>query len=181
MPAVYELFVLTKNSLSTAAVKTLMRSTGRTILSGSQSLDGASSSRGSGSAADASTSTSSSTSSIPSGVIMDVKYFGEQNLAYTIRRPGERHASALMWQMTFGCTGDRVAEVERGLRLDEGVVRWQVVRRRYPYGEGVKLSSFKVAERARAMWAEEGERGRERDGEGERETERERERGGAEA
>lgn len=147
----YELFVLTKNSLSTAALKTLMRNTGRVILSSSSE-----SSLGARSELEASTASTSATAVPPStpalgGVIMDVKYFGEQNLAYTIRRPGERHASALLWQMTFGCEAGRVAEVERGLRLDDGVVRWQVLRRRYPYGEGARMSSYKVAEKAREL------------------------------
>ena len=87
------------------------------------------------------------------GVITDVKSFGEKKLAYCIRRPGERHSTALLWQMTFASGPETVAEIERGLRLDEGVVRWTVLKRlqkeRLP-------SSYRVAELARSHGVEVG-------------------------
>lgn len=158
MPAVYELFVLAKNSMSAAQLKTLMQSTGRAILHAGDAIpsapmfrgsndSGASSSNSASPASDSSAATEESLR----GVIMDIKYFGEQDLAYTIRRPGERHSSALVWQMTFGSEGSRLKEIERGLRLDEGVIRWSLLKRAYPYGEDVRMTSYKVAERAREL------------------------------
>ena len=158
MPAVYELFVLAKNSLSTAQIKTLMQSTGRAILHAGDVIPGApmfraSNVSGASSSTPASPASGSSkaTDESPRGVIMDIKYFGEQDLAYTIRRPGERHSSALVWQMTFGSEGSRLKEIERGLRLDEGVIRWSLLKRSYPYGDDVRMTSYKVAERAREL------------------------------
>lgn len=171
MPAVYELFVLAKNSLSTAQLKTLMQNTGRIILHAGDAIPSAPSARGSaastaspeskvsgGSPSSSGPSAASASSSATPyrGVIMDVKYFGEQDLAYTIRRPGERHASALIWQMTFGCDGSRLQEIERSLRLDEGVIRWSVLKRAYPFGDDVRMTSYKVAQRARELAAAEG-------------------------
>ncbi|WPT10673.1 37S ribosomal protein MRP17 [Picochlorum sp. SENEW3] len=77
------------------------------------------------------------------GIITDVKSFGEQRLAYVIRRPGERYATASMWQMTFASGSDVVSEVEHGLRLDEGVIRWAVLKRRKD-GEALP-TSYKIA------------------------------------
>lgn len=161
MPAVYELFVLAKNSLSTAQLKTLMQSTGRAILHAGDVIPSvptlrASNESGASSSNTASpvSGTSASTDESLRGVIMDIKYFGEQDLAYTIRRPGERHSSALVWQMTFGSDGSRLKEIERGLRLDEGVIRWNLLKRAYPYGDDVRMTSHKVAARARELAAQ---------------------------
>jgi ribosomal protein S6 len=161
MPAVYELFVLAKNSLSTAQLKTLMQNTGRAILHASDAIPSAPMSRASndsaaspGTPVSSAPSSSAATDGSPRGVIMDIKYFGEQDLAYTIRRPGERHSSALVWQMTFGSEGSRLKEIERGLRLDEGVIRWSLLKRSYPYGDDVRVTSYKVAERARELAAQ---------------------------
>lgn len=77
------------------------------------------------------------------GIITDVKAFGEQRLAYVVRRPGERHATASIWQMTFASGPDVVSEVEHGLRLDEGVIRWAVLKRRKD-GEALP-TSYRVA------------------------------------
>jgi ribosomal protein S6 len=142
MPVVYELFVLAKNSLSTSALKTLMRNTGRVILNAPAS---------STDEVPSPSPRSSSTGEQSQGVIMDVKCFGEQDLAYTIRRPGERHSSATMWQMTFGCHPSRIEEIERGLRLDEGVVRWSVLKRKYPFDDSLKMTSYRVAQKAREL------------------------------
>ena len=80
------------------------------------------------------------------GVITDVKSFGEKKLAYCIRRPGERHSTAFLWQMTFASGPETAKEIERGLGLDEGVVRWKVLKRlqkeRLP-------SSYRVAQLAK--------------------------------
>lgn len=80
------------------------------------------------------------------GVITDVKSFGEKKLAYCIRRPGERHSTALLWQVTFASGPETVGDIEQGLRLDEDVIRWTVLKRlqteRLP-------SSYRVAELAR--------------------------------
>ena len=80
------------------------------------------------------------------GIVTDVKSFGEQELAYEICRPGVRHSSAEVWQMTFMSSPDVVKDVERGLRLDEGVIRWSVLKRKD--GESRMPSSYRVARMA---------------------------------
>jgi small subunit ribosomal protein S6 len=65
-----------------------------------------------------------------SGVITDIKSFGEQRLAYEIRRPGERHSEAHMWQLTFAAPPTALSELDHSLRVDERIVRWSVLKRR---------------------------------------------------
>lgn len=65
-----------------------------------------------------------------SGVITDIKSFGEQKLAYEIRRPGERHSEAHVWQLTFAAPPTALNDLDHSLRVDERIVRWSVLKRR---------------------------------------------------
>ena len=60
------------------------------------------------------------------GVVQDVVSFGEQPLAYAIKRPGERHTSAQIVALRFAAPPAAIKEMQEALRVDELVVRWLV-------------------------------------------------------
>jgi small subunit ribosomal protein S6 len=90
------------------------------------------------------------------GVVTDVKSFGEQPLAYEIRRPGARHASAAMWQLTFAADAAALRDVDHALRVDERVVRWALLRRRALPPLPNPFQIARAAERAAAAMEGEG-------------------------
>jgi ribosomal protein S6 len=59
-------------------------------------------------------------------VVQDVVSFGEQPLAYPIKRPGERHTSAQIVALRFAAPPTAIKEMQDALRVDELVVRWLV-------------------------------------------------------
>ena len=64
------------------------------------------------------------------GVLMDVKSFGHQTLAYVYKKPNERHHEVQMSQMTFASAPNVLPEISHALRVDEKVVRWMVLKRK---------------------------------------------------
>lgn len=59
------------------------------------------------------------------GIVADVKSYGEQTLAYTIKTAsGERIRQANFLELKFAAAPDVLSAVERDLRLDERIVRW---------------------------------------------------------
>ncbi|KDD75205.1 hypothetical protein H632_c811p1 [Helicosporidium sp. ATCC 50920] len=84
------------------------------------------------------------------GVITDVRSYGDRKLAYTVRRPGEKHTMANMWQMSFATKGGALKEIEHGLRVNEQVLRWIVLKREMLS----KLpNTYKVARKAESAMA----------------------------
>ncbi|GAB4818326.1 hypothetical protein N2152v2_005372 [Parachlorella kessleri] len=64
------------------------------------------------------------------GVITDLKSFGDQPLAYDIRKPGAKYGEAGMWQLTFAANAKVLADIDHTLRVDERMLRWIVLKRR---------------------------------------------------
>lgn len=125
----YELFCLSKAQLSKVQLSEVIKLAGRIVLN-------------------------------HGGVITDVKSFGEQQLAYEIRRPGEKHHAvrsfseknacncsqcdirmydhllptlvlqAAMWQLTFLVKPSILSEIDHALRVDDRVIRWNILKRR---------------------------------------------------
>ena len=62
------------------------------------------------------------------GVVQEVVSFGEQRLAYTIRRPGERHTHAQIVALRFVAPPSTIKDMQESLRVDELVVRWIVTK-----------------------------------------------------
>nr|8A22_Bf Chain Bf, uS6m [Polytomella magna]8APN_Bf Chain Bf, uS6m [Polytomella magna]8APO_Bf Chain Bf, uS6m [Polytomella magna] len=63
------------------------------------------------------------------GFITEVQSYGEQQLAYDIRRPFEIYPSAHIFKMEFAAPTDIVRLVTHEMRVNENVLRWVVVRR----------------------------------------------------
>jgi small subunit ribosomal protein S6 len=63
------------------------------------------------------------------GVITDLKSYGDQGLAYDIRRPFECYASAHIWQMDFMSPTLALQDLNHELHVNEKVLRWVIVKR----------------------------------------------------
>ncbi|KAL6763222.1 ribosomal protein S6 [Haematococcus lacustris] len=63
------------------------------------------------------------------GVVTDIKSFGDQHLAYDIRRPYERYAKAHIWQMTVMTGPAALREVLTELRNNDNVLRYISIKR----------------------------------------------------
>lgn len=63
------------------------------------------------------------------GFITDLKSYGEQSLAYDIRRPFERYHQAAIWQMDFLSPTTSLKDLDHSLHVNEQVLRWVVVKR----------------------------------------------------
>jgi small subunit ribosomal protein S6 len=63
------------------------------------------------------------------GFITQLKSFGEQHLAYDLRRPFERYDRAHIWQMDFVSGVDGLKPLDHELHVSDKVLRWTVVKR----------------------------------------------------
>ncbi|GMH41915.1 hypothetical protein BSKO_09834 [Bryopsis sp. KO-2023] len=68
------------------------------------------------------------------GVLCDIKSYGVQELGYPIRKPNdEAYKQAAMWGMNFMAGPSVLPEVEHDLRVEEGVLRWAILKQKaYP-------------------------------------------------
>ena len=64
------------------------------------------------------------------GVLMDVKSFGHQTLAYPYKKPNERHHEVQMSQLTFASVPKVLPDISLALRTDENVIRWMLLKRK---------------------------------------------------
>lgn len=83
------------------------------------------------------------------GVITDIKSFGQQRLAYDIRRPFQKYDQAHMWQMDFVVSPTALRSINHELRVDEKVLRYVIVKRpllsKQAEREGLQLAQQEVA------------------------------------
>eukprot|EP00898_Chlorokybus_atmophyticus_P002562 jgi/Chlat1/3306/Chrsp22S03468 len=63
------------------------------------------------------------------GVVTGVRSYGLQQLAYTLRRPGEQHEAGHIVEMRFNTRPEVLREIEFGLRTDERLLRFLVVKK----------------------------------------------------
>ena len=82
------------------------------------------------------------------GVLMDVKSFGHQTLAYVYKKPNERHHEVQMSQMTFASAPNVLPEISHALRVDEKVVRWMVLKRKRKMEPLIKYKAWTEEQRA---------------------------------
>mmetsp|Transcript_6986 Transcript_6986/g.21400 ORF Transcript_6986/g.21400 Transcript_6986/m.21400 type:complete len:128 (-) Transcript_6986:1504-1887(-) len=64
------------------------------------------------------------------GIVADVVSYGEQHLAYDIRKPFEKYDKAHIWQMNFMSRPETLKKVDEELKLNEQALRWLVTRQR---------------------------------------------------
>ena len=82
------------------------------------------------------------------GVLMDVKSFGHQTLAYVYKKPNERHHEVQMSQVTFASAPNVLPEISHALRVDEKVVRWMVLKRKRKMEPLIKYKAWTEEQRA---------------------------------
>lgn len=63
------------------------------------------------------------------GFVTQLKSYGDQQLAYDIRRPFEKYEAAHIWQMDLLVGTDALPALDHELRVNGCVLRWVVVRR----------------------------------------------------
>uniref|UniRef100_A0A7S0YER5 Mitochondrial ribosomal protein S6 n=1 Tax=Polytomella parva TaxID=51329 RepID=A0A7S0YER5_9CHLO len=63
------------------------------------------------------------------GFITEVQSYGEQQLAYDIRRPFERYPSAHIFKMEFAAPTDSVAPLINDFKINEKFLRWVILKR----------------------------------------------------
>ncbi|KAG2484009.1 hypothetical protein HYH03_017176 [Edaphochlamys debaryana] len=63
------------------------------------------------------------------GFITQLTSYGEQHLAYDLRRPFERYDKAHIWQMDFVAKQDALKSLDHELHVSDKVLRWVVVKR----------------------------------------------------
>ena len=74
--------------------------------------------------------------------------YGEQKLAYAIRKPGEAHAAAQVVALRFRAAPGVVKEMQDALALDDLVLRWIV--KKEPQGGVPSVGHFRRAMRRAA-------------------------------
>jgi len=82
------------------------------------------------------------------GVLVDVKSFGHQTLAYVYKKPNERHHEVQMSQLTFASAPKVLPEISHALRVDEKVVRWMVLKRKRKMEPLIKYKAWTEEQRA---------------------------------
>lgn len=63
------------------------------------------------------------------GIVMDVISYGDQSLAYDIRKPFVKFDKAHIWQMNFVARPETLAKLDTELKLNEDALRWLVVKK----------------------------------------------------
>ena len=63
------------------------------------------------------------------GFVTQLKSYGDQHLAYDIRRPFEKYEQAHIWQLDFLARTEALAAIDHELRIKDTVLRWVVVKR----------------------------------------------------
>lgn len=63
------------------------------------------------------------------GVVTGVRSYGEQYLAYDLKKPFQRYDKALIMQMDFMLRADALEELHQQLKMNENVLRWVLMRR----------------------------------------------------
>ncbi|PNW75850.1 hypothetical protein CHLRE_12g558000v5 [Chlamydomonas reinhardtii] len=63
------------------------------------------------------------------GFVTSLKSFGDQHLAYDLRRPFEKYDRAHIWQMDFVSSVDAIKPLDHGLHVNNTVLRWVLVKR----------------------------------------------------
>ncbi|GLI63855.1 hypothetical protein VaNZ11_006965, partial [Volvox africanus] len=63
------------------------------------------------------------------GFVTQLKSFGEQHLAYDLRKPFEKYDSAHVWQMDFVSSVDGLRPLDHQLHVSDKVLRWTVIKR----------------------------------------------------
>ena len=74
--------------------------------------------------------------------------YGEQKLAYAIRKPGEAHATAQVVALQFRAAPGVVKEMQDALALDDLVLRW--IMKKEPQGGVPSVGHFRRAMRRAA-------------------------------
>jgi small subunit ribosomal protein S6 len=82
------------------------------------------------------------------GVLVDVKSFGHQTLAYVYKKPNERHHEVQMSQLTFASAPKVLPEISHALRVDEKVVRWMLLKRKRKMEPLIKYKAWTEEQRA---------------------------------
>uniref|UniRef100_A0A7S3R7V7 30S ribosomal protein S6, chloroplastic n=1 Tax=Dunaliella tertiolecta TaxID=3047 RepID=A0A7S3R7V7_DUNTE len=63
------------------------------------------------------------------GVLTRLTSYGEQHLAYDIRKPFQRYDKALVWQANFVVAPNVLRELNHELSVNKDVLRWVSIRR----------------------------------------------------
>ncbi|CAK0786027.1 hypothetical protein CVIRNUC_009240 [Coccomyxa viridis] len=63
------------------------------------------------------------------GVLTDIKSFGDRQLAYTIKRPGQRYEEAFMWQIDFAAPPSVLDNLKHLLKVDNRIIRYVFLKR----------------------------------------------------
>ncbi|KAG1656052.1 hypothetical protein FOA52_004470 [Chlamydomonas sp. UWO 241] len=63
------------------------------------------------------------------GIVADVASYGEQALAYDLRKPFEKYEKAHIWQMNFIARPETLRKLDAELKLNTEALRWLVTRR----------------------------------------------------
>ncbi|PNH12878.1 30S ribosomal protein S6 [Tetrabaena socialis] len=63
------------------------------------------------------------------GFVTQLKSYGEQHLAYDLRRPFEKYDRAHIWQMDFVAKLDALKPLDHELHVSDKVLRWTLVKR----------------------------------------------------
>ncbi len=63
------------------------------------------------------------------GFVTQLKNYGEQHLAYDLRRPFEKYDKAQVWQMDFVAKVDALKPLDHELHTASRVLRWVLVKR----------------------------------------------------
>jgi len=82
------------------------------------------------------------------GVLMDVKSFGHQTLAYPYKKPNERHHEVQMSQLTFASAPKVLPDISHALRTDENVIRWMLLKRKKKMEPLIKYKAWTEEQRA---------------------------------
>lgn len=63
------------------------------------------------------------------GFVTQLKSYGDQHLAYDIRRPFEKYDQAHIWQLDFLARTASLAAIDHELRIKDTVLRWVIIKR----------------------------------------------------
>ncbi|GAX85094.1 hypothetical protein CEUSTIGMA_g12514.t1 [Chlamydomonas eustigma] len=69
------------------------------------------------------------------GIITNVISYGEQSLAYDIRKPFLKFDKAHIWQLNFVSNPNTLLKIQHELKLNEEALRWLVLKKNFKGSE----------------------------------------------